>query len=370
VNEDEEIVRSLGGVMCVCSPPGKIGPKGICPHCFTEGPFHRQALLEALASQHRTAPSLPDDQPLDRYRKIDWEIAFKEEPEDVVWLKPDFLEKGTLSGLFSKPGIGKSLLALDVSLEIIRNGGTVLIIDHENRVTDTVDRLRAYGAQPDELDRLAIYSFQSLPPLDTERGGEHLDALAEAEGADLIILDTVSRMLQGDENDASTYLGLYRCTLVRLKAKDRAVLRLDHSGKDSTKGQRGTSAKESDLDVLWYLSRNDRESVFTLECQKSRSGHIPYGTMVTLERMYEPLRHCWSVNITVSPDRYETVVRWMDNLGIATSLGKEAVQKILADNGVTVYQDQLTSAILARRNRENRRAAYAPRALPPGECPF
>ena len=367
--------------MCGCGDNGHfampLGPAGMCLWCGVKGPFHDAAVAAKIASAGRhpyqdsslSGNSRQDDDVVSRYQKIDWETAFKEEPDDVQWLRPDFLEKASLCGLFSRPGVGKSLLALDISLEIVRNGGSVTYIDHENRIADIIARLRAFGASWQELDRLAVYSFQSLPPLDTDRGGEHLEALAVADGPDLVILDTLSRMIMGDENDASSFLNLYRCTLVRLKKMGVAVLRLDHAGKDTTKGQRGSSAKESDLDCLWFLDR-DNENTFTLECRKSRSGNVPFGTMIRLSRLYEPLRHLWSTEISMFPERYSAVVRQMDNLGIATSLGREAARAILADNGIGVRYDQLHAAILARRNREQAARAVPGPGLAPGECPF
>jgi hypothetical protein len=289
-----------------------------------------------------------------RYQRIDWIAAFKEEPEDITWLKEDFLEAGTLNCLFSKPGIGKSLLALEVSIEVIRNGKTVSYFDDENRRADIVDRLRSFGCTAEELSNFIVYNFQNLPPLDSERGGEHLDALMEQDKPDLVVMDTISRMIQGSENDADTYIQAYRCSLTRLKKRGIAVLRLDHTGKDSSRGQRGSSAKESDADVLWFLSR-EGDSTFTLECQKSRSGHIPYGTIISLLRQYDPLRHVWDVHIDIPLSRYESVMRQMDILGISPSLGRDKVRKVFADNGVVgVRNDQLQAAIIERRNRLRR----------------
>lgn len=298
-----------------------------------------------------------------KYKVIDWHAAFGEEPEDITWLKEDFLEAGTLSCLFSKPGVGKSLISLEVALEVVRNGGTVMYIDDENRAADIVDRLRAFRVKPADIDRLLVYNFQNLPPLDTDEGGIHLDALAEVNMPDLVILDTISRMTRGPENEADTFIQLYRCSLTRLKRRRITVLRLDHTGKDSSKGQRGSSAKESDADVLWALNR-EGETTFSLECQKSRSGHIEHGTIIRLERQYEPLRHIWDVQIDMPLSRFEAVIRQMDILGISPSYGRDKVRKIFADNYIVgVRNDQLQAAIIERRNRLRRKP------VPPSQHP-
>ena len=211
LNEQREIVASLGGVLCNCAVAMPIAPAGMCPNCGVEGPFYKQALAHYAATHNGSDPH-ENDRIVSRYKKLDLHAAFKEEPEDIEWLKEDFLESGTLSCLFSKPGVGKSLISLEIAIEVVKTGGSVVYLDDENRAADIVDRLRSFGCTPDELaERLFIYNFQNLPPLDTEAGGDHLDALVGEDKPDLVILDTISRMIKGSENDADTYIQLYRC---------------------------------------------------------------------------------------------------------------------------------------------------------------
>ena len=49
----------------------------------------------------------------------------------------------------------------------------------------------------------------------------------------------------------------YRCTGLLLKQAGIGWARLDHAGKDATKGQRGTSAKNDDVDIVCRLERTD-----------------------------------------------------------------------------------------------------------------
>ena len=316
-----------------------------------------------------------------QYSPVNWLTAFKEQPEDVQWLVPDFIEEGTLNAIYSAPGIGKSLLALEVAVEIVRSGKTVLYVDQENRISDTVERLTSFGVRPEELSNLLLYSFPSLPPLDTPDGGAHLAALAADSHCSLIILDTLSRMVEGAENESDTYLSLYRNTLAPLKGKGIATLRLDHSGKNERNGQRGSSSKNGDIDVLFHLTRDDTEGrFFSLECEKSRSGHIAHGQLINLEREYDPLRHRWNVRIDIPLSRFEGIMRQMDLLGIPTSYGRDRVRKVLKDNSVVgVRNDLLSASIQERRNRERRQSPVAVPAtgtagtesyLPDPDCPF
>lgn len=370
LNEQEEIVRSLGGIMCSCDPSVNghmkmpIAAVGICLFCGTEGPFYRQALEQAQLNGRGMISDLTYGDIAGKYKPVEWRSAFREQPEEIEWLKEDFLEAGTLSSLFSKPGIGKSLIALEVAVEVVRAGHTVMYIDDENRVSDTVDRLKAYNCSPDELDKLIMYSFAGLPALDTDDGGMHLDALAEECKPKLVIMDTVSRMVSGEENAANTFLQLYRCSLVPLKARGITILRLDHSGKDDSKGMRGSSAKESDVDFVWRLGRTG-EHMFSLECQKSRNGHVAFGQMINLERRYEPLHHVWDVQIDIPLDQFSGIIKVMDELGVPESYGRDRVRSMIRDHMTYgLRNDLLQAAIMSRRNRTRKSFVPAARTVP------
>ena len=76
--------------------------------------------------------------------------------------------------------------------------------------------------------------------------------------------------MSGEENSADTIKNFYQHTGMPLKAAGIALLRIDHAGKDLTRGQRGTSAKRDDVDVVWLL--------------KPKPGNLPGKTMLTLKR--------------------------------------------------------------------------------------
>jgi len=308
--------------------------------------------LDSGLSLDELIPLRDENEIARKYTPVNWAVAFKMQPEDVEWLVPDFIEEGTLNAIYSAPGVGKSLLALEIAVEIVRSGKTVVYIDQENRIHDTVERLTSFGVLPEELDRLLLYSFPSLPPLDTKDGGVHLTGIAEAANCSLIILDTLSRMVEGGENESDTYLSLYRNTLAPLKGKGIATLRLDHSGKNEASRQRGSSSKEGDIDVLFHLRRDGDGNFFSLECEKSRSGHVPFGQMISLVRDYDPLRHTWNVRVDIPLSKFEGIMGQLDRLAIPTTWGRDKVRKTLKDNHIAgVRNDLLGAAIMERRNR-------------------
>jgi hypothetical protein len=105
---------------------------------------------------------------------------------------------------------------------------------------------------------LSLLHYASLPPigsLDKPEGAKQICDLARQCQAELVIIDTFSRAVEGAENDADTVRNFYRWTAINLNAEGRSLLRIDHAGKDLKKGARGTSAKNDDVDLVWQMTR-------------------------------------------------------------------------------------------------------------------
>jgi hypothetical protein len=285
-----------------------------------------------------------------RYAPVNWEKAWEEQPDEVEWLVEPFIEAGTLNAMFAKPGTGKSLLALEWALRLVRGGHTVVYLDDENRITDIVERLQAMGSTPSELDQLLLYSFAGLPPLDTPAGGVHLLSLAVATGAVMVVIDTTSRMIAGSENDSDTFLGLYMHSMKPLKARGVAVLRLDHPGKDSERGQRGSSAKDGDVDAIYNLLEIQPGRKYGIRREKTRSGHGgTKGEVIEITREYAPVRHVWTVR-TGAP-KITPLGQLCGQLSalVPLSAGRDACRTALKRAGITASNDLLTEVIKHRK---------------------
>lgn len=294
-----------------------------------------------------------------KYTPVDWAAAWAAKPPEVNWLIRPFIEAGTVNSLYATPGTGKSLLALEWSLKLARQGRTVVYIDEENRLAeDVIDRLQAMGAMPDELSKLVFYSFASLPPLDTPVGGMHLLALAVANDAELVVIDTASRMIAGGENDADTWLSLYRNSIKPLKSRDIAVLRIDHPGKDNERGQRGSSAKNGDVDTVWRLDQLERgKPFFRMKREKSRSGHGEEDT-IQIERCFSPLRHVWEQkpvrdarDRSVEKPRFQVIAEALDRAGILSSAGRDRCRTACESLGISASTALLNEVVKYRKTR-------------------
>jgi len=287
---------------------------------------------------------------------IDWATFWQRDHNAEDWMCDPVIPRGRSVAIYAKAKQGKSLLILDIAARLAtgrrvldRPEGeplSVVYFDLEMTQDDVYDRLSDMGYGPDvDLSNLHYYSLPTLPPLDTAAGGDDVLRIVRAHKADIAIIDTTSRVIGGGENDADTMRAFYMHTGQRLKAEGVTVVRLDHAGKDAEKGQRGTSAKNDDVDLVWELIAQEDGGV-RLKATHRRQSWIP--EMVELMRLDDPFRHERAA-ITYSTREME-IVALLDRLDIPTEMGRVAVLKILKEAGEKVQTAALGKAIKYRKN--------------------
>ncbi|HEX7461761.1 MAG TPA: AAA family ATPase [Dermatophilaceae bacterium] len=296
-----------------------------------------------------------------QYSPINWLDLWTNTPDEIEWLCEPLLARGRSVALYSPAKAGKSLLALEIAAALAAGRAVignpagdplrVLYVDLENTPEDLRDRLTALGYGPTDLGNLAYLSFPSLPALDSAEGGRHLLACALKHRADLVIIDTVSRVIEGKEDAADTFNALYRHAMVHLKAKKIAALRLDHSGKDLERGQRGSSAKDGDVDAVWLLTKMTERTLY-LTRRMSRS---PAGAdRIDLRREFSPLRHVATTAAANLPAEVQDAYDALDRAGVPMDLGRDRCRAALKEIGIDVGSNTTMAAIVkARKTHEN-----------------
>lgn len=299
-----------------------------------------------------------------RYPTLDWRRAFEGVPDDVDWLVDDFLVRGSSYSLVSPAKAGKSLLLQDVAAGLAagrrvfghppRPPMHVLYVDHENSRDDIVERLRDMGYGPEDLANLHYLSFPTMPPLDSAAGGRDLADVAEHYGADLVIIDTVSRVVAGEENSADTYRALYRHALAPLKAARRAVVRLDHRGKDAkAAGARGSSAKNDDVDVVWQLTQQggpNGETYVTLTCERQRGSAHPDVLRILRDINPRLCHEAKAAPLTLTEQqRIASCIDAMNRIGLPPDTGARKARTALRTAKYKVRNDVVAAAVKARK---------------------
>lgn len=292
--------------------------------------------------------------------RIDWHDLFHSEEIEEEWILPPLLPARRMVALYSAPKAGKSLLMLELAVgiaagrEVIGHNcepRRVLYVDFENDPRgDIRARLDAMEVGPDQLDNLVYLSFPSMAKFDTAAGGGDLLRHVQHYDCEVVVIDTVSRAVIGEENDNDTWLSFYKHTGLALKQAGVACIRLDHSGKDQDKGMRGGSAKYGDVDAVWKLTSISEDTI-RLQCTDHRMP-VPADDIV-LERQEYPLKHVfrgdsWQARISAQAN---ATVELLDKLDIPVDMGERKAGAKLRSAGHKVRNGPLREAIAARRMR-------------------
>ena len=291
---------------------------------------------------------------------LDWSAFTTREGTDRKWLVEAFWPWGRSMALWAAAKTGKSELALwcAAKLALGEHPWTgervepveVAYFDYEMTEDDLEERLDAFAIEPDRLARLHYALLPAIHALDAEAGGAEMEGLVRSVGARAVVIDTFGRAVSGDENEADTVRAFYRHTGSRLKRLGIGYLRTDHAGKDMTKGQRGSSAKRDDVDVIWSMTRGGRGAV-KLDCGGStRLGWV--GPDLQLDRVVakgiisysSPVRFGW-------PPGTAAKAAELDELNIPLELGRPSVVTALRAAGRPIGNKKvLESAIKYRKD--------------------
>jgi len=182
--------------------------------------------------------------------------AFTQEPPELDFIWPGFLT-GTVGALVAPGATGKSYLALEAAMSIacsVAGGdlvnfkplktGKVVYLAGEDPEPALVRRIHAIGAHIGQTARESIASNLLIEPIMGKRMNvmdpRHLSRLIEyCSDARLIILDTLSRIHQLDENSNGN-MALVVATLEHVASETGAsVLYLHHISKGSAKDGQG-----------------------------------------------------------------------------------------------------------------------------------
>jgi hypothetical protein len=181
------------------------------------------------------------------------------------WLIRELIPERSLTMLFGEPGVGKSLLALDIAMSIASceswqgretKEGSVLYLSAEgnDRMSRRIQAwCKAHGKDADDLNLTFHDSFMSIS------SEHHVNSLCEAirnhqslSNLRLVVVDTLARYAFGlDENDAGQ-TGLFVHGLEKIRRLGVAVLAIHHTTKDG-RDYRGSSALEGAMDTMIRL---------------------------------------------------------------------------------------------------------------------
>jgi len=178
----------------------------------------------------------------------------------IHWLIEDVLPASGLGCIYGPPGVGKSFLCIDMVAAIAR---CKKWFGHATHVCNDVVYVALEG-QAGFRARIPAYEkdhgikfpedvkfvFDNFDITDLENPLSLGYLIKEGGGADLIIIDTLSRASLGGDENSSTHVGKIIEGAQALQILTGAmVLFVHHPGKDSTRGIRGHSMLLGALDT-------------------------------------------------------------------------------------------------------------------------
>jgi RecA-family ATPase len=271
---------------------------------------------------------------------INWQEFWTQSFPEEDWLIKPLIPRNQLVVIFAPGGTGKSLLALYIAAGLATGRNifgiehqpiSVLYMDYEMQQAQLYERLTAMGYNKDtDLSRLHYASLPPIGSLDKPEGAKQICDLARACQAELVIIDTFARAVEGAENDADTVRNFYRWTAINLKQEGRSLMRIDHAGKDLKKGARGTSAKNDDVDLVWQMTKVDGRLVMIR--QKHRHTWIPERINLIIHD-----QHKMFTQDIQGGERLTQALKMLEELNIDPTISLDAMWAEVKERAETIY---------------------------------
>lgn len=216
----------------------------------------------------------------------------------VSWLIKGYLEQGTTACLFGDPESGKSLMALDWGLHIAAgkewNGhrvtaGAVFLLCGEG-ASGLRRRARAWSIRHSmDFAKLPLFAHTIATDLSDPTAafaiGAAIQATAEASGHHpaLVIVDTLSRHLAGDENSTADMARFVAHLDAHVREPTGAcVLLVHHSGHGDKSRARGSTVLRGAVDTEYRMARDAETRCVMLECSKAKDWEHPARTFYSI----------------------------------------------------------------------------------------
>lgn len=215
------------------------------------------------------------------FNPVDIQEFLESGPEERSWLIAGYISTATTLVLFADGGVGKTLLAYDLSKAIALgqpwngfrvNQGKVLIIQTDEPEIDTRERLNVAGFKDIPVGRIHIQSHWQFSQL------RKLEKWIEAERPAFVMIDSLTsanrNAVAGSEWDVSYAASLYNLRDIA-NTYGCSVMILHHENKAG--GARGTTAIRNNVSEVWRLRKGTEKETLKptqriLEIEKSRSG--------------------------------------------------------------------------------------------------
>ena len=134
----------------------------------------------------------------------------------------------------------------------------------------------------------------------------------------LIVIDSAGAAVEGDENSSEAYRGLARNLGRALRSANVTLLLIDNTGKDLSRGARGSSRKKDEADLQWLLEEGSGYGAFRLTALKDRLGGAP--DMLSIIRDEDPQLHWKMAGPMMISDQAVKIVKQIQKIGVTDAV--------------------------------------------------
>lgn len=201
------------------------------------------------------------------------------------WLVKDYFPALSFGVIYGASGTLKSFQAIDIACHIATNKswcereveqGAVVYVAAEGQIGIS-KRIKAWELA-NELNADKVFVLGNSVLLSEEATQEQMIAaiqqLEDRENVkvQLLILDTLARCFSGDEN-SSRDMGAFIAGCDKVKsATSTSIMCVHHTGKDSSKGARGSSVLRAACDYEFHVKRSGQSRLLTFTNTKQKEG--------------------------------------------------------------------------------------------------
>ena len=236
------------------------------------------------------------------------------------WLIKNVLPKAPVGMIIGPPASGKTFMVLDIAYAIARGipwrgmkctQGKVMYMAIEGK-EGVKSRIRAYEIKH-KLDStnapplfVTPHSLNLANPLHVR---DLINAINEIGGIVLLIVDTLSSASPGADENAAEAMSMImgNCRLIN-EQTGAGVLLVHHSGKDASKGARGSSAILAAVDYEVQVIRRGEDRSLRINKQRDGSDSAEYGFRLEMvgigvDEDNELVQSCVIQHSNVLPDK-------------------------------------------------------------------
>ncbi|HII3144451.1 TPA: helicase RepA family protein [Citrobacter braakii] len=247
--------------------------------------------VNKILTDERIAVLFPPVPPGGKKTKLPLTVGSSGFDRELSYTMKNYLPANSLCSIYGPSGSYKSFLAVSWACHIASglkwagrsvSGGSVLYVVGEGGI-GVPRRVRAWEIAKNNAGRLKNLYLVNRPvfPVRPEEVNQVILAAEEVKAATgqpvkFIVIDTLARCFGGnDENDARD-MGAFieGCDAIK-RATGATLLVVHHSGKDGSKGARGSSAFRASLDAEYSVRREGDGGAIILSCTKMKDAEEP-----------------------------------------------------------------------------------------------